>query len=83
MRVNGMRCVQCRIRADMPQLIIGDDSRNGPRPPMGGVRGLGFVAGGYFRTGAALSDAEMRSILQGFEQSEDFSLFVKPYLAGI
>jgi len=31
---------------------------------------------------AALSDNEARSVLENFESSEDFAVFVKPYLAG-
>lgn len=42
----------------------------------------GFEPAAFFRTVAALSDNEMRGILENFEASEDFSLFVKPYLRG-
>ncbi|HTR24498.1 MAG TPA: hypothetical protein VMI10_10975 [Terriglobales bacterium] len=40
----------------------------------------GLEPSGFFATVAKLSDNEMRGVLENFQSSEDFSIFVKPYL---
>jgi hypothetical protein len=40
----------------------------------------GLEPSGFFATVAKLSDNEMQGVLENFQSSEDFSVFVKPYL---
>jgi hypothetical protein len=36
----------------------------------------------FFSVVAKLSDNEMRAVLENFEASEDFAVFVRPYIEG-